>query len=77
VQSQTKSRIDLGINDTFNVIAGVYRFYIGIKIKEFKDNGLMNVAVIVRDTNTLQEYMLFDFKTIVDTSGGNQEFTMT
>lgn len=54
VQSQTKTRIDIGPSDTFNVIAGIYRFYIGIKVKEFKDNGLMNVAVLVRDSNTLQ-----------------------
>ena len=37
----------------------------------------MNVAVIIRDTSTLQEYMLFDFRTIIDASGGNQEFTIT
>ena len=61
----------MGLSDTFNVIAGVYRFYIGIKIKDFKDDGLMNVAVIIRDTSTLQEYMLFDFRTIIDASGGN------
>ena len=48
-----------------------------MKIKEFLGSGLMNIAIVVRDTNTLQEYMVFDFRTIIDTSGGDQEFTMS
>ena len=77
VQSETQTRINTGSNDTFNVIAGVYRFYLGMKITEFQTSGLINVAIKIRDVNTLQEYMVFDFRTIVDASGGNQEFTLS
>lgn len=40
------------------------------------NTGLVNVSVIVRDSNTLNEYMVFDFTTIVNADGGNQEFTI-
>ena len=35
------------------------------------DTGLVNVTVLVRDANTLVEYMAFDFSTVINASGGN------
>ena len=35
------------------------------------DTGLVNVSVLVRDSNTLNQYMVFDFTTIVSAEGGN------
>lgn len=66
----------LSNQDTFVMIAGVYRFYISVKIKEFLSTGLVNIAVKIRDSLSLVEYMNFDFSTVINAEGGDQEFTL-
>jgi hypothetical protein len=53
------------------MVAGVYRFYISIKIKEFLSTGLVNIAVKIRDSLSLVEYMNFDFSTVINAEGGD------
>lgn len=61
----------LSNQDTFVMVAGVYRFYISIKIKEFLSTGLVNIAVKIRDSLSLLEYMNFDFSTVINAEGGD------
>ena len=68
--------MQLSNQDTFVMVAGVYRFYISIKIKEFLSTGLVNIAVKIRDSLSLVEYMNFDFSTVINAEGGDQEFTL-
>jgi hypothetical protein len=57
--------------DTFTLIEGVYRFYLTIKIKEFKETGLVSISVKIRDIDTLHEYTNFDFSSVVSSEGGD------
>lgn len=51
VVSSTSERIVHNIDDTFSLDAGVYKFFLCIKIKEFMATGIYNVSVVIRDSD--------------------------
>ena len=71
VISPTSDRILHNIDDTFSLSAGVYRFFLCIKIKEFLATGLYSVSVVVRDSDDQTSYVTFDFSVQANADGGD------
>lgn len=54
----------------------MYRFYLGIKIKEFLSTGIYSVSVVIRDSDDQTNYITFAFTVKANADGGDQELTV-